>query len=59
MTIDRQPRTEIVGTKLTKEELVELDAEISRQGFKTRSAGVRAFILGAVAAVKRIRKDAA
>ena len=36
---------------------MELDAEILRQGFLSRSEGVRAFILGALAAVKRIRKD--
>ena len=58
MTTNRQPRTEIVGTKLSTSELEALDQEILRQGFLTRSAGVRAIILGVLAAMEKIREGA-
>jgi len=44
------PRTEIAGFKLSAAERAELDRLIDALGFTTRSAGLRALVLGWLAA---------
>lgn len=51
-----EPRTEIAGFKLSKEELEELDRLVDQFGFKTRSHLLRFLALGACALALKLEE---
>jgi len=53
----KDSRTEIAGFKLSPTELAELDRLIARLGFQTRSEGLRALTLGAIASAPFLLRD--
>ena len=57
MKSSRDSRTEIAGFKLSPAELEALDALLQRLGFQTRSEGLRALTLGAIASAPYLLQD--